>query len=227
MFAVALNIHEHDCIVTKVAKSGQPIAVEVTATDPRITETDRMLTKIYDRGSYFCAPLKIGDEVIGIIAAWFKEETKFFPEEISLFVTYANTLSIIIHNVRLLEANAEKIRQLTILQDAVSEMNSSHVLDNHILEILVKSALQIAKSEKVLVYFLDIEKNRCLVNDGGKVFIDDRRACEARIGQTIIREAIDMNTVTRGDTLRQDVPTSAAATRPVFSGYPSEIALPL
>ena len=98
VLSVALNIHEHDCIVTKVAKSGQPIAVEVTATDPRITETDRMLTKIYDRGSYFCAPLKIGDEVIGILAAWFKEETKFFPEEISLFVTYANFLSIIIYN---------------------------------------------------------------------------------------------------------------------------------
>jgi len=222
VFAVALNIHEHDCIVTKVAKSGQPIAVEVTATDPRITETDRMLTKIYDRGSYFCAPLKIGDEVIGIIAAWFKEETKFFPEEISLFVTYANTLSIIIHNMRLLEANAEKIRQLTILQDAVSEMNASHILDNHILEILVKSALQIARSEKVLVYFLDIEKNRCLVNDGGNVFIDDRRACEKRIGQTIIREAIDTNTVTA----RQGS-SAGSATRPVFSGYLSEIALPL
>ena len=54
-----------------MAKTGQPIAVEVTATDPRMTEMDRMLTKIYDRGSYFCAPLKIGEEVIGIIAAWF------------------------------------------------------------------------------------------------------------------------------------------------------------
>jgi len=222
VFAVALNIQEHDCIVTKVAKSGQPIAVEVTATDPRITETDRMLTKIYDRGSYFCAPLKIGDEVIGIIAAWFKEETKFFPEEISLFVTYANTLSIIIHNMRLLEANAEKIWQLTILQDAVSEMNASHVLDNHILEILVKSALRIARSEKVLVYFLDIEKNRCLVNDGENVFIDDRRVCEERIGQTIIRQAIDTNTVTA---LQGGAPGST--TRPVFSGYLSEIALPL
>lgn len=221
VFAVALNIHEHDCIATKVAKSGQPIAVEVTATDPRITETDRMLTKIYDRGSYFCAPLKIGDEVIGIIAAWFKEETKFFPEEISLFVTYANTLSIIIHNMRLFEANAEKIRQLTILQDAVSEMNATHVLDNHILEILVNSALRIARSEKVLVYFLDIEKNRCLVNDGGKVFMDDRPACEERIGETIIQEAIDRNAVAS----RQGAADSS--TRPIFSGYPSEIALPL
>jgi len=222
VFALALNIHQHDCIVTKVAKSGQPIAVEVTATDPRITETDRRLTKIYDRGSYFCAPLKIGEEVIGIIAAWFKEETKFFPEEINLFVTYANTLSIIIYNMRLFEANAAKIRQLTILQDAVSEMNASYVLDNHILEILVKSALQIARSEKVLVYFLDIEKNRCLVNDGENVSIDDRRACEERIGPTIIREALDTNTV-----ITTQRSAAVSSTQPVFQGYLSEIALPL
>ncbi len=222
VFAVALNIHEHDCIATKVAKSGQPIAVEVTATDPRMTETDRMLTKIYDRGSYFCAPLKIGEEVIGIIAAWFKEETKFFPEEISLFITYANTLSIIIYNLRLFEANAEKIRQLTILQDAVSEMNASHVLDDHILEILVKSALMIARSEKVLVYFLDIEKNRCLVNDGGKVSIDDQGVCEERIGRTIIREANDTNRI-----ITRQGSSGPTSTQPIFPGYPSEIALPL
>jgi two-component system, NtrC family, response regulator AtoC len=222
VFSVALNIHEHDCIVTKVAKTGQPIAVEVTATDPRITETDRMLTKIYDRGSYFCAPLKIGEEVIGIIAAWFKEETKFFPEEISLFVTYANTLSIIIYNSRLFEANAEKIRQLLILQEAVSEMNASYVLDNHILEILIRSALKIARSEKVLVYFLDIEKNRCLVNDGGKVSIDDQKACEERIGLTIIREALDTNTI-----ITRQAPVRRPSTQPAFQGFPSEIALPL
>ena len=220
---MALNIHEHDCIVTKVAKSGQPIAVEVTATDPRITETDRMLTKIYDRGSYFCAPLKIGEEVIGIIAAWFKEETKFFPEEISLFVTYANTLSIIIYNMRLFEANAEKIRQLMILQEAVSEMNASYVLDNHILEILVKSALRIARSEKVLVYFLDIEKNRCLVNDGGKVSIDDRRVCEERIGPTIIREAHAIPIPSSP----ARAPPESRPPSPSFPGYLSEIALPL
>ena len=222
VFSLALNVHEHDCVVTRVAKTGQPIAVEVTSTDPRITETDRMLTKIYDRGSYFCAPLKIGEEVIGIIAAWFKEETKFFPEEINLFVTYANTLSIIIHNIRLFEANAERIRQLTLLQEAVSEMNASYNLDDHILEILVKSALKIARSEKILVYFLDIEKNRCLVNDGGKVSIDDRRACEERIGPTIIREAIDTNVI-----INRQATAGHPPAQPVFPGFPSELAIPL
>ncbi len=222
VFSVALNIHEHDCIATRVAKSGQPIAIEVTATDPRITETDRMLTKIYDRGSYFCAPLKIREEVIGIIAAWFKEETKFFPEEIGLFVTYANTLSIIIYNMRLFEANAEKIRQLMVLQEAVSEMNSSHVLDNHIIEILVRSALKIARSEKVLACFTDIENNRCLINEGGRVSLEDRPVWEERIGPTIIREAIDTDAIT----VRQAL-AGHPSPQPFFPGYLSEIALPM
>ena len=193
----------------------------------RITGADRMLTKIYDRGS-LPRPLREdqGDEGSqGIVAALVPgEETKFFPEEISLFVTYANTLSIIIHNMRLLEANAEKIRQLTILQDAVSRDERKSCPGQPYPGDPRQERPQIARSEKVLVYFLDIEKNRCLVNDGGRVFIDDRRACEARIGQTIIGEAIDTNTAV--GTLRGDVPRSAA-TRPVFSGYPSEIALPL
>jgi transcriptional regulator with GAF, ATPase, and Fis domain len=222
VFSVALNIHEHDCVVTKVARSGQPIAVEVTATDPRITETDRMLTKIYDRGSYFCAPLKIGEEVIGIIAAWFKEETKFFPEEISLFVTYANTLSIIIHNMRLFAANAEKIRQLLTLQEAVSEMNASHVLDDHILEILVRSTQKIARSEKMLVYFVDLEKNSCLLSDGGKVSLTDPKVCEDRISQTIIAEAIEANAIV---TRPSGKPSSVR--QAVFPGYACEVALPL
>ncbi len=217
-----IDIYEHDCIVTKVARTGQPIAVEVTATDPRITETDRMLTKIYDRGSYFCAPLKIGEEVIGIIAAWFNEETKFCPEEINLFVTYANILSMMIHNIRLFEDNLEKIRMLTVLQDSVSRMNASYILNNHILEILAEGAMRIAGAEKVFVYILDLEKNRCLVNDGGKVLIDDQMSYKEEIAHTIIRTAIDDNAFV----LRRNNATGAA-TRPFFADYPSEIAIPL
>jgi len=222
-FSVALNLDEHDCISTKVAKSGQPIAIEDAATDSRITETDRMLTKIYSQGSIVCAPLKIGDDVIGTIAAWSKEETKFFPEEISLFLTFANQMSIIIHNTRLFETNAEKIRELMILQEAVSEINVNRVLDNRILDILSQSALRIAKAERVLVYFLDIEKDRCLVMDGGKVFIEDRSAHDEKIGKSIIMAAID----TDSTIIRREPSEATWSTVPIYDGYLSEIAFPL
>jgi two-component system response regulator AtoC len=221
-FSVALSLDEHDCISTKVAKSGQPIAIEDAATDVRITETDRMLTKIYNRGSIVCAPLKIGDDVIGTIAAWCKEETKFFPEEISLFLTFANQMSIIIQNTWLFETNAEKIRQLMILQEAVSEINISRVLDNRILDILNKSALKIAKADKVLVYFLDIEKDRCLVTDGGKVFIEEKKTYDDKIGMSILKEAIDKDKII----VRRELSDEHGVTVCVYPGYSSEIAFP-
>ncbi len=222
-FSVALNLDEHDCISTKVAKSGQPIAIEDAATDPKITETDRMLTKIYNQGSIVCAPLKIGDDVIGTIAAWSKEETKFFPEEINLFLTFANQMSIIIHSTRLFETNAEKIRELMILQEAVSEINISRVLDNRILDILNKSALNIAKADRVMVYFLDIEKDRCLVMESGKVFIEDKRAYDDKIGKSIIKEAMDTDAIV----VRREPSDAVRLTVPVYDGYLSEIAFPL
>jgi len=222
-FSVALNLDKHDCISTKVAKSGQPMAIEDAATDSRITETDRMLTNMYNRGSIVCAPLKIGDDVIGTIAAWCKKETRFFPEEISLFLTLANQMSIVIHNTRLFENNAEKIRNLMILQEAVSEINVSRVLDNRILDILNQSALKIAKADKVLVYFLDIEKDRCLVTEGGKVLIEDRKAYDDKIGKSIIKEAIETDSII----VRLESPDASHATAPVYDGYPSEIVFPL
>ncbi|MCX5854096.1 MAG: sigma 54-interacting transcriptional regulator [Deltaproteobacteria bacterium] len=221
-FSVALSLDEHDCISTKVAKSGQPIAIEDAATDARITETDRMLTKIYNQGSIVCAPLKIGDDVIGTIAAWCKEETKFFPEEISLFLTFANQMSIIIQNTWLFETNAEKIRQLMTLQEAVSEINISRVLDNRILDILNKSALKIAKADKVLVYFLDIEKDRCLVTDGGKVFIEEKNTYDDKIGKSILKEAIDKDKII----VRRELSDDHVVTVCVYPGYSSEIAFP-
>lgn len=221
-FSVALNIDEHDCLSTKVARSGQIIAVEDMATDPAITETDRMLTKIYNRGSIMCAPLKISDEVIGTVAAWCRRETNFFTEEINLFLTFASQTSIIIHNTRLFETNAEKIRQLMILQEAVSEINLSRVLDNHILYVLSNSALKIAHADKVLVYFLDIEKDRCLVTDGGTVFIEDRKAYDGKIGRSIIKQAMDADNII---ILRES--DQRSYNKPVYDGFFSEIAFPL
>ena len=221
-FTMALNLNEHACIATKVAKTGQPIVIEDAAADPRITETDRMLTKIYHKGSIFCAPLKIADEVIGIIAAWREEETRFFLEEINLFLTFASHVSIIIHAARLFENNAEKIRRLTILQEAVSEMNFLYTQDNRILGILVRSILNIVGDGRIMGVSLDLVRNRCFVNEGGKVFTEDRKACEERIDRTIMQEAIDTNRVTVRDASHVN-----SKFRTVFEGYPSEIAIPL
>jgi two-component system response regulator AtoC len=221
-FDQPLDIQEHDCIAAKVTKTGQLIAIEDAATDGRITDTDRKLANIYDRGSIFCAPLKIGDEVIGTVVAWRKEETKFFPEEISLLLTFASQMSIIIYNTRLFERDQEKIRQLMVLQEAVSEMNLSGIQSERIAGILITNAVKMMKVGKALLYLPGRENEPCLIHEKGELIsgrIDEYRS---KIEKSIIRKAMDTNMV-----LKKQAASLLPASVPVFSGHSSEIAFPI
>ena len=220
-YSVHLNLKKHDSFETRVAKTGTYIALEDSEKDPRTTETDRKISAFYKRGSTFYAPLKIEDDVIGIIAVWTKEKTRFLPDEIDILLTFANQVSIIIHITRLFEINREKIEQLLILQEAVSDLNSTYSIER-IHEILIRSALRIGKAEKALIYFLDIEKNRVFINDGERGFIDNKNEYGVRINRTIIPRALDSDAITvRGP---DDEDGSAV---PLYEGYPSEVAIPL
>ncbi|NLN59371.1 MAG: sigma 54-interacting transcriptional regulator [Deltaproteobacteria bacterium] len=218
-FSVAIDVRKHDCVAAKVATTGEAMAIEDATSDDRITETDRMLAKVYSKGSMICAPLKIGDEIIGTMAASCQETTKFYPEEINLFLTFANQMGIIIHNARLFEANAEKIRQLMILQHAVSEMNARHSLDNNILNILTRSGLHITRCEKAMVYCLELEKDRGLVTFGEDIIIDESKTYASQVEKSIIKSALDANTI-----ITQE--KSSLNREPIFPGFTSEIAVP-
>jgi transcriptional regulator with GAF, ATPase, and Fis domain len=221
-FDMPLDLHRHDTLAIKVFKSGLPLTIEDAETDPRITEDDLMLTRIYGRGSIFVAPLKAGEDVIGILGAWWEHKTRFYPEQIRLFQAFAGQISIVIHNTRLFEANAEKIRTLTILQRAVSEMTSSYVLDNHILEILSRSAREITIADRVAVYFLDGVRNHHFFFDGEQVRIGDQASGDPRVRRSIMVSAMDQSThVIRNAGLDDGGPST------VFDGFPVEIAMPL
>ena len=221
-FSVHLSLKKHDSFETRVAKTGHYIALEDSETDPRTTETDRKISAFYKRGSTFYAPLKIEDDVIGIIAVWTKEKSRFSSDEIDILLTFANQVSIVIHITRLFEINREKIDQLLSLQEAVSGLNSTYSIER-IHEILIRSALRIGKAEKSLIYFLDIEKNRVFINDGERGFIDDGNEYGDRIGKTIIRKALDGDAIT----VRQREDGEGDDTVPLYDGFPSEVAIPL
>ena len=228
-YSVHLSLKKHDSFETRVAKTGHYIALEDSEKDPRTTETDRKISAFYKRGSTFYAPLKIEDDVIGIIAVWTKEKTRFLTDEIDILLTFANQVSIIIHITRLFEINREKIEQLLILQEAVSDLNSTYSIER-IHEILIRSALRIGKAEKALIYFLDIEKNRVFINDGERGFIDEKNEYGVRIDRTIIRRALDSDAITvRKPDEETDEETDGEpdAVEPLYEGYPSEVAIPL
>ena len=98
-------------------------------------------------------------------------------------------------------------------------MNARHSLDNNILNILTKSSVSITHCDKVMVYFLDVEKNRSLVTFGEEIFIDESKAYTQQVEKSIIKKALEFNTIT---TQR----SPAAEWTPIFPGFYSEIAVP-
>lgn len=216
-----LNLAKHDCLETRVAKTGQYITLEDPVNDPRLTDTDRKITKFYKRGSTFYAPFHIDDEVIGIIAVWTKEKTRFSGEEIDILLTFANQISIIIHLTSLFENNRDKIHQLLILQKAVAELNSSYLLES-LHDILLRNALNLGAAERGLLYFLDNEKFECFAKKSD--VLDNamlQQECGPQIDQSIVKKAM----ATEAITVQTPYPNSDL--KPIFAGYGSEIALPL
>jgi two-component system response regulator AtoC len=219
-FSTNLNIHKHDCLETRAAKSGYYIALEDAETDPRITEADRKITQFYKRGSTFYAALKIQDEVIGIICLWSKEKTRFSDNEIGILLTFANQISIVIHNTRLFEDNQNRIERLVVLQEAVSHLNANYVLDN-IHTIIIDHALKIGAATKALIYFLDVKKDKYLISDGGIVVGDREKELMTKINHSIIRNVLDSGeTIIRNQKDNSGIPS-------LFEECSTEVAIPL
>jgi len=193
-FSLNLNIHKHDCLETRVVKSGRYIALEDSERDPRITETDRKITNFYKRGSTFYAALKIEQEVIGIICLWSKEKTKFSDEEINVLLTFANQISIVIHNTRLFEDNRKRIERLLLLQEAVSCLIGNYSLDD-LHEIIIRHALLIGEASRAFVYFQDEEKQKHLLSDGKTVFLEKSADVAGKIEQGIVRRALERDSI--------------------------------
>ncbi len=223
-FSESLNLEKHDCIMTKVAKTGTYIVLDNSETDPRITHTDLKITNRYSVGnnsySAFCGPLKIKGDIIGIIAVWYEKKTKFSPEIVNTLLAFANQASIVIHNLRLFEDNFKKIERLRVLQKAVSQLNSSYALDK-IHKTVINNALSIGNADRALLCFLDTEKDKCLISTGEQIFLDEKNIYYKKIGQSIIKKALDTETIIVQTSLQN------TDTTPIFKGYSSEIAFPL
>jgi len=222
-FSRQLNLKKHDCLETRVAKFGHCIILDDVETDPRATETDRKLTKFYKRGSTFCDALMMDEDIMGIISVWRTKRWKFSQQEVNILRTFVNQISLVLHTRMLFENNREKIRELLVLQKAVSELSSNYILDR-MHQVLIRNALKISGANKALIYFLDLEKESCFINDGKKVYINEKSEYDEKITRSIIKKAIDTDTIV----VRRPSPDSTGGSiTDLFDGYPSGIAFPI
>ena len=95
------HLDRHDCIETRVVKSGRVIHFEDSHRDPHATSIDRRITEKLGRGSIVYAPLTVKGKIIGCMGVNRpREGTPISKADIEAFVIFANQASIVIENSR-------------------------------------------------------------------------------------------------------------------------------
>ncbi len=167
------DLHRHDCIETKVVKSGKVVYFEDTINDPRSTDVDRIITRNLGRGRIVYAPLTVKGKIIGCMGVnRSMEGTPISKSEIEAFTIFANQASIIIENSRFSE-------------QLMAERN----LNENILESSPNGILTVDKQGRVIS--LNKEASRILSVDQEKILsVDIREAARHKKSLKIFEEVL-------------------------------------
>jgi len=161
-----LHLDRHPCRETLVAKTGQTVYVVDRFNDPRITPIDLKMDLFWKRVSTITAPLRIEQDIIGVLEGDATNRALHLSEDdVNLFTFFANQASIIIENARLQDENRRKIDQLLFLQEVTRRSSSTFDVDELVNNIAV-SALRLTKAKRSLVFITD-ENGKHLRHAGG------------------------------------------------------------
>ena len=163
---VPLHLDKHPCAETLVAKTGQTVYIIDRANDPRVTPIDLKMDLFWKRVSTITAPLRIEQDIIGVLEGDATNRALHLSEdEVNLFTFFANQASIIIENARLQDENRRKIDQLLFLQEVTRKSSLSFDVDELINNIAI-SALRLTKANSSLVFVAE-ENGEYLKRAGG------------------------------------------------------------
>jgi putative nucleotidyltransferase with HDIG domain len=107
-------------IVRRVAESGETVLTTNAQEDPRFGE--QFSVAVYHLLSILCAPLKIKDDLIGVIYVDNRAHTGIFrTEDLALISAFANQAAVAIDNARLFDGLQESNAELEIAYQATLE----------------------------------------------------------------------------------------------------------
>jgi len=120
-------------IVTEVADSGNPVVTTNAQADPRFQAQESVVS--YSLRSILCVPLRVKEEVIGVMYADNRIKAGLFGErERDLLTTFANQAAVAIDNARLFErvSNARRL-----MHDIFSSITSGVITTDTLDKIML------------------------------------------------------------------------------------------
>lgn len=99
-------------VVNSVAQTGTPVVTTNAQSDPRFAEQESVVS--YSLRSILCVPLKIKEDVIGVVYADNRVRSGLFGEsELALLTAFADQAAVAIENARLFEHVRTTLEEVT------------------------------------------------------------------------------------------------------------------
>jgi sugar diacid utilization regulator len=111
-----------------VAQTGQPEATADYTRDERLAHSRDVDRRVEAEGlrAIVAAPLKRGDEIIGVLLSGSREVRQFDPTEVALFASLATHAAIALENARLIEGSQRTLADLERAHEAL-QSHADHV----------------------------------------------------------------------------------------------------
>ncbi|HKJ26578.1 MAG TPA: adenylate/guanylate cyclase domain-containing protein [Anaerolineales bacterium] len=136
-------------IVNRVANEGHPVLTTNAQEDPRFGGQESIIA--YNLRSILCVPLKVKDELTGVIYADNRVRTGLFTEsERDLLNDFANQAAVAIENARLFESVRRTLAEVTELKNLMDNIFASIASGVITADIEDKVLLMNAAAENIL-----------------------------------------------------------------------------
>jgi PAS domain S-box-containing protein len=138
-------------IINRVASEGQPVLTTNASEDPRFGGQESIIA--FNLRSILCVPLKVKDELTGVIYADNRVRTGLFTEsERDLLNAFANQAAVAIENARLFESVRQTLAEVTELKNLMDNVFSSIASGVITADIEDKITLMNKAAETILGY---------------------------------------------------------------------------
>ncbi|HYL82433.1 MAG TPA: GAF domain-containing protein, partial [Candidatus Acidoferrum sp.] len=136
----------------EVAATGEPLAVADCRGDPRLLYPEHATT--YGLLSYLGLPVKLGEQLFGVLVFNTPTTRTYPPEEIAFHAAFARQAALAIQNARLYTGEQERRRQLEAIRGVSVEITRELDL-TALLDLITRRAMELLGAAAGSVYLWD------------------------------------------------------------------------
>ncbi len=167
---------------------------DITQTNYRLADKEQLIKREWK--SLLSSPLKIQQEVIGILDIFTKDIRRFQAWEKEIFLSIANYATLSLAKIKLLEENidqknkldnlTEKLRKLTKIMLDIT--NATKI--DQLYQLLLEGALKLVTPAKIMIFRLDYRTGKLNVVKTNSTSYQKR---VAKYGEGVIGKALERN----------------------------------